>query len=877
MKKLIIFPFSFHGKTEFVLKNYLDVDTLFVYPNFSKIKEVKKLYSKIVKNCLLPEIKTVKSLALQIIEENSEKKIVNELQRYLIILKLIKESGRYEGVSIIGIGEGINNLIKDIKTSFEEEADYEKLKDYVEKYPWKFEKNKEDLLFAIEIIKKYQDYLEEENLLDIDDIYREAEKYTGEIKGKRLIIENFYEILPSQRNFFASLIKHFPDVIFTFSYDKNISPDVKEMILDKTLNFIKSVEKWELVEVKCEKRNLDIECYNFPSQDEEVKGIVKLIGKFLKENPSLKLDDFSVICPDMPAYRETISRIFKRYEIPSELIPGFALNNEPGIISLLEILTFVQSYDWKTLMSILTSPYFKNIKLKDVKRFSSYTREKYEGIGFTEDDFKKNNNPALIPVKECAEILDVKIDTVKNWGERLLKVSEKLKWEVPDVEVKNKFYKVVERLNQDFYVSSSGFLNILKKALQFEEVEQARGEGLRISGVIESTGIEKKISFVPGVTEENFPNAPKLQEIFIPDRLKEEMGLSDYKLRIARDRLDMHRIINENEKVIFTYPSKIEGRNQMKSIFLFTFPDKTIDDEIADYKTGEIFKFNFSMDKFYRKFLISKEGKNKIKMGVTQLEKFLKCPYEFYLELVEEIKPYKAPEIEESSRIWGNMIHQIMKEIFKEFEGKIFKEENVKDVVKTFAEKIEKGILESKEISSFYKDIMRIRAKEVIAKFERIIEKHTGNKIVSVEKEIIHKGKNFILKGVIDRIEENENGIYIIDIKTGTSSLPSFTENDFFNKGNIQIPSYMWMYKNKFKIEKKIYGAIWNFSFKEFESKKMEEKIYEQKRRKIDYFDCVGEFFENIFEKMIKGEIDFQPEENQSCFYCEYKTQCPNE
>ena len=877
MKKLIIFPFSFHGKTEFVLKNYLDVDTLFVYPNFSKIKEVKKLYSKIVKNCLLPEIKTVKSLALQIIEENSEKKIVNELQRYLIILKLIKESGRYEGISIIGIGEGINNLIKDIKTSFEEEADYEKLKDYVEKYPWKFEKNKEDLLFAIEIIKKYQDYLEEENLLDIDDIYREAEKYTMKIERKRLIIENFYEILPSQRNFFASLIKHFPDVIFTFSYDKNISPDVKEMILDKTLNFIKNVERWELVEVKCEKRNLDIECYNFPSQDEEVKGIVKLIGKFLKENPSLKLDDFSIICPDMPAYRETISRIFKRYEIPSELIPGFALNNEPGIISLLEILTFVQSYDWKTLMSILTSPYFKNIKLKDVKKFSSYTREKYEGIGFTEDDFKKNNNPALIPVKECAEILDVKIDTVKNWGERLLKVSEKLKWEVPDVEVKNKFYKVVEGLNQDFYVSSSEFLNILKKALQFEEVEQARGEGLRISGVIESTGIEKKISFVPGVTEENFPNAPKLQEIFIPDRLKEEMGLSDYKLRIARDRLDMHRIINENEKVIFTYPSKIEGRNQMKSIFLFNFPDKTISGDIADYKTGEIFKFNFSMDKFYRKFLISKEGKNKIKMGVTQLEKFLKCPYKFYLELVEKIKPYKVPEIEESSRIWGNMIHQIMKEIFKEFEGKIFKKEDVKDVVKTFAEKIEKGILESKEISSFYKDIMRIRAKEVIAKFERIIEKHTGNKIVSVEKEIIYEGKNFILKGIIDRIEENENGIYIIDIKTGTSSLPSFTENDFFNKGNIQIPSYMWMYKNKFKIEKEIYGAIWNFSFKEFESKKMEEKIYEQKRRKIDYFDCVGEFFENIFEKMIKGEIDFQPEENQSCFYCEYKTQCPNE
>jgi len=877
MKKLIIFPFSFHGKTEFILKNYLDVDTLLIYPNFSKIKEVKKLYSKIIKNCWLPEIKTVKSLARQIVEENSEKSIVNELQRYLIILKLIKESGKYEGISIIGIGEGINNLIKDIKTSFEKEPDYGEIRNCIENYPWKFERNKEELLFAVDIIKKYQDYLKGKNLLDIDDIYKEAEKYIEQIDRKKLIIENFYEILPSQRKFFSSLIRHFSDVIFTFSYDENISPDVKEMILDKTLNFIKSIEKWEVVEAKNEKEKLNIECYNFPSQDEEVKGIAKLIEIYLKENPSLKLDDFSIICPDMPGYRETISRVFKRYKIPCELIPGYTLNNEPAIISLLEILAFIQSYDWKTLMSILTSPYFKNIKLKDVGAFSSYTRKEFEGIGFTEDNFRKIDNPAVKIVKKCAEIVDVKIDTVKKWGERLLKVSEKLKWEVPDNEVKNKFYKIIENLNQNFYVSSSEFLNILKKSLQFEEIEQARGEGLRISGVIESVGVEKKVSFVPGVTEENFPNAPKLQEIFMPDRLKEEIGLPDYKLRIARDRLDMHRIINENEKVIFTYPSKIEGRNQTKSIFLLTLPDKTIYEETTSYKTNKIFKFNFSMDRFYSKFLISKDGKNKIKIGVTQLEKFLKCPYKFYLELVEGIKVYKAPEIEESSKLWGNMIHKIMKEIFEKYKGNVLVRKDIQNVVEIFAEEIEKKILTTKEISSLYKDIMRIRAKEVIAKFERIIEKHTGNKIVSVEKEITHEGENFILKGIIDRIEENENGIYIIDVKTGTSSLPSFTENDFFNRGNIQIPSYMWMYENKFNPEKEVYGAIWNFSFKESENKKSEEKIYEQKKRKVDYLDLLGEFFENIFENMIKGKIDFQPKENQSCFYCEYKTQCPNE
>ncbi len=868
MKKLIIFPFSYKGKSEFILKNFIKEEekTILIYSNFSKIKEVKKLYSNFLQKNLLPEILTIKALARQLVEENSEKNIVDELERFTIILKIINKAGKLQDISIAGMSEGINNLIKDLKTSFEITPDYEIILKEINNYPWRFEKNKNDLLFAFNVIRTYENYLKEKNLIDIDDIYKESEKYISQIKKERLIIENFYEILPSQKNFFSSLINYFPDVIFSFSYDENASPDVKELILDKTLSFIKNITDWEIINMETEENKSEVECYNFPSQYEEIKGIVKLISENFKKNKSLTIDDFSITCPDMLGYRDTIERIFNRYGIPSEMIPGYTLNNEPSIVSLLDILIFIQTYDWKTLMGILSSPYFKKINFEDFKKFSSYTRDNYKGIGFAKESFYKSNNTAVLLIKECVEIIKARENTLDNWVKNLLKIMEKLGWQPQNSEIERKFKEVLGYMKGDFSLTSSQFLNILKKCLEFKEIEESRGDGLRVSGVIESTGMERKISFIPGATEENIPNAPKLLEIFLPDKLKSKIGISDYKLRIARDRLDIHRLLNENEKVIFTYPSKIEGRNQMKSIFLLNFDEKTIYEKEINSSQTKIFNFDFSNEKFYEKYL--KNGK--IEIGVTSLEEFLKCKYRFYLKNVENIKPYIIPEIEEVPEIWGKMVHTIMENIFNMYKGKILSGKFIEDVVKQFKSQLFSEIKNytNTEISEFYRDIMKIRAKEVVEKFKKIIVNHIGNKLLELEFEIPYEGPNYILKGKIDRIEENNDGLYIIDIKTGTSLPPSYTENDF-EKGNIQIPAYIWMYKNKFNLKKDVYGAIWNFSFKE-DAKNKEEKKYN-----LTYIDRMDEYFNNIFDEIIKGKINFQPEENPSCFYCEFKTHCP--
>ena len=52
------------------------------------------------------------------------------------------------------------------------------------------------------------------------------------------------------------------------------------------------------------------------------------------------------------------------------------------------------------------------------------------------------------------------------------------------------------------------------------EVERGKGRGIKVSGVLETAGLEKKICFVGGATEENMPTSPHLVEIFLPENLK---------------------------------------------------------------------------------------------------------------------------------------------------------------------------------------------------------------------------------------------------------------------------------------------------------------------------------------------------------------------
>ncbi|MCM8803673.1 MAG: PD-(D/E)XK nuclease family protein [Candidatus Omnitrophica bacterium] len=875
MKKIFLLPLNFKEKTSFLIDqiektNILD-NFVYITSNFCKLHDFKFKFFKKLKKSTLPQMFTLKSLALKLIYEKSPKRVISDIEKYIIILEIIKKERKInQAYTDEGLAKIISNFIKEFKIS---SLNFSDIKKIISEFQCKFDNNKKNLEFALDIFEKYENLLDKNNIIDLEDIYDEGENYIEKEYFKNIVFENILEFPKYQRNFIKKLVNLSENVFISYFEPSHFSPDTRELIIDDTLKFLNEITTWEIEKVKGEQNEIILECFNFSNKEEEIKGIINLIGEELKKNKEITFDDIIITCPNMLDYRNYIKRIFSRFNLPIELIPGYSFINESSISPIFEFFIFSDTYDWNSLMNILTSPYFTKINKKEVETFSKISREKFENTGFYKEDFEKLLDNNLKIIKECIDLIDNGKKKLEEWKNILENILEKTGWQPSELEIKFEFERLIKKMSGSYYLTKEEFINLMKKLLEMIEVEEGKGEGIRVSGIIESLGIEKKICFFCGATEENFPNSPKIEEFLLPDKIKKDLGIDYFEKRVARDRSDFYRIKNEHEKVIFTYPSKIEDRLQMKSIFIFDMEPKHPFFQQFLIPPKEIFKVKIDIEKFESMYL----KENKFVIRVTDLESLLKCPYKFYLKNVEKIEPYQIPQIRETPDLWGKIIHESFKETFENEKNKPIEEKKLKEYKDRFESLIFQKIedyFKKERISSIYKNIVNLRTNEVLNKFEQIIKECFGTIFLNFEKDIEFKNDKIKLKGRVDILGEKENEIIIIDIKTGTSTEFYYTENDFMNNKNIQLPLYIWIYHKEKNIPyQKIKGEIWNFSF--IEEKNNFIKSYDfSNNKKFGYMEKIEEFLNQITHDILERKFQFIPENNKCEYICEYKELC---
>ncbi|NLG11729.1 MAG: hypothetical protein GX554_01680 [Elusimicrobia bacterium] len=880
MKTLWTFPCNYKNKTDLLIKECIKEPSvaLYITPNISKVRDFKlKYHQNRPDMSLLPSTYTIKTLALDILNSESEKRIISDVEKFINILQLLKDNGvdksfRY---ALPGMALAILHFIRDAKISTEGTVSAQDIRKRVEEFEWKFDYNRSVLQLALDIMEKYIKYMERHGFLDMEDIYKESVKHIAHLEFQEILFDGFCEIPYYQREFIKSIIKQSPSTVFLLSHDSETTIDVRELILNNTYSWLKKICNWQEKKFGHKERKSDVKCYNFASQEEEVEGIVKLIVKMLEQHPDWTLNDIMAVFPSMPSYRSVVQRIFRRYNLPCEILPGYSLAQDSSISTILELSPFMQSYDWGTLMNILLCPYFTELNQKDSQEISLETRERFNRRGFIKDDFVSLKGRNIEIIKKALKRIEGSPKTLKKWVKDMEFVIKTLGWQPCYPEIKVRFQKLLHEIGKDGVFSENEFVNILQKTMELVDVEEGRGVGIKVSGVQESVGLDKKLCIVGGATESNIPGIPSLEELFLPDTLKKELGFTDYTLRMARERLDLYRLKNESENVIFTYPSKVQSENQMKSILLFDLKDSLKELSPFILEGNDIFDAVLSREKFNKRFV--KDGI--LKINVSQLESFLRCPYSFYLQYVEKAIPYQQPQIAEVPDLWGKIIHDVMKTLFNGYENRTLQDKDISKLTKLFKEGVEQEI-ENKhsagEISGFYKNILTERTEEVVNKFIAIINAHKEYEFIKSESDISVNIPNLIIKGRIDRIERAPSGkINIVDIKTGTAQPPSYTELDFF-KGNVQIPLYIWMYSRINNISpNNIQGNIWRFSFKEDNEKSKDDVFYESSKI-IKYFDMIEGYLKEITQKLLHEPDVFTPDK-VNCFVCQYKGICPYE
>lgn len=574
----------------------------------------------------------------------------------------------------------------------------------------------------------------------------------------------------------------------------------------------------------------------------------------------------------MLSYRELVERIFRRMKIPFCMTPGYVLTQDPSIVAIISLLNWLDTpYWWESIMSIFTSPFF-SFDFNEAVSFSAKTRKNFKGAGFFPDEnwLKEWNNWNRI--SHVKKIMEINQDSLQGWVDRLIAVLKETGWNEFDSEGKKTFMELLSDLKSDIRTDRQSFVRILKSALELTEVEKSKGTGVKVMGILDSIGMETKFAFLGGATDDALPESATREEFFLPEGLKAKLNLSTYNLRLARERLDIYRLKKSHVRVVFSYPSKVSGRQKGKSIMLYGLEERSPEGFYYVSGSDEIFSLKPDIEKFRNKFI-----KNGIlHFTVSHLDKIARCPYDFYLTYVEEIEPYRLPEIEEIPELWGTLLHSAVEKAASDFKGKVMDNYCIEQQCSKFREYVEQFLSNPSlvlrnihyKIPPVVKSFLEKRKQSVFESFRNALMKHRGHKIVELEKQESVNIGSMVITGKFDRIEESDDGtLEIIDFKSGK---PPQLNKKYPETGNcldlknLELPLYSLIQYKLSGRKNKVF--VWSLNF--------DESAFEIEYPQIaGFLEIFEKSLENLAKKLINNDFDFTTK-GKNCFGCIFANFC---
>lgn len=330
----------------------------------------------------------------------------------------------------------------------------------------------------------------------------------------------------------------------------------------------------------------------------------------------------------------------------------------------------------------------------------------------------------------------------------------------------------------------SSLLSLYKELLKSETLD-FKGEplqGLQIMGMLESRVLDFETVIISSVNEGVLP-AGKSTNSFIPFDVKLEHGLPTYKEKDAVYTYHFYRLLQRAKNIYIIYntePDVLNGREKSRFITqleiekLHPINHYILSPNVPPLKPGLL-----TIQKTAK--VIEALRATALKgFSPSSLTNYIRNPIDFYYEKILGIKSYEEIEETVAAKTLGNVIHETLEDFYKPLKKSLLTENHL-ELMKTSIEKTvgihfknhfkEGDITKGKNLIIF--EIAKRYLHNFLNKELELVKAGNKIKIVEVEKEIrvpIHiNGLTFpvFLTGKIDRIDEFNGVIRIIDYKTG--------------------------------------------------------------------------------------------------------------
>jgi len=385
---------------------------------------------------------------------------------------------------------------------------------------------------------------------------------------------------------------------------------------------------------------------------------------------------------------------------------------------------------------------------------------------------------------------------------------------VTDIQVRNEFvYRIILAVNRienilrdpAISLTTETYIRILDRILRTSSVPFS-GEplsGIQIMGLLETRTLDFRNIIILSVNEGVLP-AINTGSSFIPANLRIAFGLPDISHQEAVFAYHFYRLLQRSENVTFIYNSNSEGiRTGEISRFLLRMKysgalDPVIHSPGFGIRTNrppgeKVERTGIHQEILDRQFCETGNGR----LSPTAINMWLNCTMKFYYRYVNQLREPARVSAEVDPVMMGNLLHEIMKGIYKVHEGEMIDRKLIDTIVndrenlvslirktteaiagRNFSMKSDGNILITCDILEEY--VNRILGWDRgLAPF-----KITGLETPwNFEIPVLSDTRRVRAGGGIDRIDEVGGCVRIVDYKTGRTSERILSISDLLTKG----------------------------------------------------------------------------------------------
>ncbi len=654
-------------------------------------------------------------------------------------------------------------------------------------------------------------------------------------------------------------------------------------------------------------REMSLEIIGVPQHVGQARIVGQKLDELLKAFPdtprhriALVLGDESLLLPMLHALPADCG--------PVNVTMGFPLSHAP-VNSLIEYLTDNQRLFRRErgfyhlpvsgiLNHPLISPYWdeagKFLRKAESINKVYFSEEEFEDIPvisqiFTEagSDFPDYLNGILKQLESDEKLDEMNRTFIHHYRKHFIRYSEILRKE--------------DRLNVDVHM----FRRLFRQLANTEKVPFT-GEplrGIQVMGVLETRNLDFDHVFILSCNEGNLPSGAR-QHSFIPYNIRKAYDLPHFDQQDAMYAYLFYRLLHNLETAVFTWDTEGNefGEEEM-SRFLkqlrYEFPAEVTERVLAhetDAEKPAVIRIERT-PAIRQRLARYLDPSAKRGISASALNTYLECRLRFYFRNVAGL--YEQDEIEEDldARTLGNVLHHLMEKIYDDHQQQKGDEVTVNDI-REMQDKLKEELLWAfKKHYHIEKGEFSIEGKnriagEIVLNFAReILSLDMGYApfyLRGLEKEIHHmeqigEGREVKLSGVVDRADEKDGHIRIIDYKTGKDQQSFESIEDLFaekpNKVAFQTLFYTLLYQRSTGRSHDMSPNVFNrpVLFQQ-ESPLLKMGSRNRKKEIVNAEECMDAFAEKLhglLEELFFSEQAFdQTDDTRRCTYCEFNVMC---